>query len=266
MQQVFYKNFTFNNFNEIIIKRKWENMSELERKPDPRLDCLAKKRLSKWSKEEFNKIKEIKPEIFQKKDRLNSLLIEMAASRVLLESFDSPKIIISTKVPLRLGINTSNDDFLIGSIPEVIEIKQNWIFFEDQSVLLVSVPSDEARATARFLNEIGTSEKALSLLNLNKDDLFMLNGLSAIANVKKYVSALSREEFIEDIKIRLSNPLTVDLQPKYWINLSPREMGEKEMLSFLLQASNELTNTLEKSVEAMIHQIAKKLKTDQNKY
>ena len=227
----------------------------------PEGECLARRALAKWSREELNKLREVGHSVLEKREKLGVLLTELSASRALNDSFSRNKMLISAKFPLRIPYATPTDATafsFIDTLPLFLEVQETWIFFEDKSVLFVCAPSDETRATARFIDEMSRSKNALSLLDINPKELAQLGESVAIGNMKRYVVPLSRSEFNNLIESRLKHTYPETAEPSFWINLSERAVGQNEMLSYLVQASESDTDSSALAIDAKISAIAEK--------
>ena len=230
-----------------------------------KIDCHSKKFLARISRDEVNRLRESRPEIFENRDKMGAMVTELAANRVLAESFDTPKMLITAKYPLKLaaaapcaapgGVGQFN---LLDSLPWALELQETWLFFEDKSVLLICSPSQETRSCSRFFMELTRNSGSMELAGLDGIDVSSLGNLISLGSSKRHLMPMNHEEFKEHIDTRLMQSFSDEARPSFWINLSPRSLGHREMLGFLLQAAENATDTMSSSVNAKINAIAEK--------
>lgn len=245
-----------------------EEMQNQKRPDEPRIDCIAKKSLAKWSGQIVEEARKKDPQLVRNNEKFTPILIDRLTNRTLLEAEFANKILVKAHFPLQAfvretGHNINSEERsdlalgLISCLPETIEVNETWIAYADGSMIVVSTPTEPTLSAIRFIEEMSKNKEAAAILGLTGEDIGNAHQLIRMAISNRLLFPYSAKEFSQFMQARLNQYFPEGAEPQYQINMSSEIVPPAEMVRILIEFSESPTDTLKKSTETYLKGFAK---------
>ena len=178
----------------------------------------------------------------------------MIVARAYAESQDKPKLAFKYEYAPALfteGRGPGAGESVASFMPRMFIIHKMFIPFSDQSVMVLSAPSQETMMFGKYCAMLGKNESLASSMGIKLGDLRLFKQIMELATESARVAPMSTEE-MDGLIARESALSQVGARALVQVNLSPTKVPLNQAMGILTDFLGRPTDTVTHSVEQLI--------------